>query len=602
MKTINIFLLVLFSILYINISKAKAIKETESEWNTDIAEEDVIDVEEDYVKSFEGVEEVSSYKAVPEEETEIVEEEEVSDLLLRETTYGPVIGNSENNDKVLVWYNIPYASAPVGKLRWEAPVDPKPWKEALNCTAPGEIALQMSDDKVVGTEDCLNLDVYSTPKAKKLPVMVYIHGGNNQTGHSRELIGNEIVLRNNCIYISINYRLGIFGFNSLPALHTKKGSTGNYALLDMAKALDWIKENAERFGGDSDNITITGFSAGGRDVMAMLISPLFTNKFHKAIVFSGGMTVADVDDSVKRTASVLAPLAVEDKVASSEAKAKEWLMTDSKEVKEWLYSVSSERLVSLMGNAGIRMSVFPHLFNDDVVIPKEGFSTTKWNSVPVIMLTGSTEFSFFNFGASIWYIPTAFEAGPKDQTAANDFSVHYGSEMYRIFNAQSSAEKMFDQYKDDIYLCQVDFGSEYSDYVIPGVGSFHGVFIPMLASEHGYAGMYDFKSEAYQAMATVFNKQLKSFLEDGNPNGEDLPFWKKWTPKHPVSMVLDAIDNKSSAQCKDVSTSFEKLIAEMEADTSVTEQGKSLVISKVLNGRWFSEPLDQHFKNPSLWK
>jgi len=490
----------------------------------------------------------------------------------------------------------------VGKLRWEAPVDPKPWKEPLNCTAPGEIALQMSDDKVVGTEDCLNLDVYSTPTAKKLPVMVYIHGGNNQTGHSRELIGNEIVLKNNCIYISINYRLGIFGFNSLPALHTKKGSTGNYALLDMAKALDWIKENAEKFGGDSDNITITGFSAGGRDVMAMLISPLFANKFHKAIVFSGGMTVADIDDSIKRTASVLAPLAVHDKVASSEEKAKEWLMTDSKEVKEWLYSVSSERLCALMGNAGIRMSVFPHLFNDDVVIPKEGFSTTKWNSVPVIMLTGSTEFSFFNFGASIWYIPTAFEAGPKDQAAANAFSVHYGSEMYRIFNAQSSAEKMYDQYKDDIYLCQVDFGSEYSDYMIPGVGSFHGVFIPMLASEHGYAGMYDFKSKAYQAMATVFNKQLKFFLENGNPNGEDLPEWKKWTPKHSVSMVLDAVDNKSSAKCKDVSTSFDKLIAEMEADTSVTKQGKSLVIGSVLNGRWFSEPLDKHFKNPSLWK
>jgi len=528
-----------------------------------------------------------------------IKRHEKKDSLIRKTKYGSVLGT--NDDGVLIWYGIPYGAAPVGDLRWAAPQNPKPWRDTLNCTVPAEIALQMSSDEIVGTEDCLNLDVYSPPKAKKLPVMVYIHGGNNQTGHSKELIGNEIVIKNNCIYISINYRLGIFGFNNLPALHTKSGSSGNYALLDMAKALDWIKENVSKFGGDPKNITITGFSAGGRDVMAMLISPLFAHKFHKAIVFSGGMTIADMDDSIKRIASVLAPLAVEDKVAQNEEKAKAWLMTSKKEVKKWLYSVDSNRLVTLMGNAGIRMSVFPHLFNDGVVIPKEGFATKKWNSVPLIMVTGSTEFSFFNYGSALWSSPEGYSLGDEIPVAMN-FASLYGSDMYRIFNAQISAEKMYKRYDSKIYISQVEYGSDNSGTKIDGIGSFHGVFIPMLSSTvHGYIGMANFDEAGYRALAEIFNGQIKKFLKNGNPNGSGLPKWKKWTPKKPVSMVLDATDGKASAQCKDVSISYDEIFAKMDADESLSSKGKSLVIANVLNGRWFSDPLDKHYNNPSLW-
>ncbi|ORX35194.1 Carboxylesterase type B [Piromyces finnis] len=523
--------------------------------------------------------------------------------LIRNTKFGSVEGTKKITDDgdVLVWYNIPYAEEPTGNLRWAAPVDPQPWNNILDCTVPGEVALQMDSDNIIGTEDCLNLDIYAPKNAKKLPVMVYIHGGNNQTGESKELKGNDIVIRNNVIYISINYRLGIFGFNILPALHTEAGSTGNYALLDMAKALDWIKNNVKEFGGDPNNITISGFSAGGRDVMAMLISPLFAKKFHKAIVFSGGMTIADVNDSIKRTASAVAPLAVEDNMAATEEEAKTWLMTDGMDVKEWLYSVSSERLCALMGNAGIRMSVFPHLFNDGVVIPEEGFSTSKWNDVPVLMLTGSTEFSFFNLGSGIWYTPSAFALGT-DLQPAKDFACTYGSDMYRIFNAQSSAEKMFNKYKSDIYVCQVDFGAQNSGYPIEVVGSFHGIFIPMLSNDNTYSDIYDFESSEYQDMAAIFNKQLKNFLRRGNPNEKGNSDWKPWTPSQPLSMVLDAVDGKATAQCKNVSTSFAEIISRMEDDISVSDNGKTLAITNVLNGRWFSEPVDEYYNNPSLWE
>ena len=379
-----------------------------------------------------------------------------TDALTRQTQYGPVQGTLENGAEI--WYAIPYGAAPVGELRWTPPQDPEAWSESVDCTSPGEMAYQMASGEASGTEDCLNLDVYAPEGAENLPVLVFLHGGNNQTGNTKELIGSELVVNDGCVFVTLNYRLGIFGFNCLPALQTEEGSTGNYAMLDVAKALDWVKDNIAAFGGDPENITISGFSAGGRDVMAMLVSPLFAGKFQKAIAFSGGMTIADVSESVSAIAAAVAPLAVEDGKAEDEAAAKAWLMTDGGDVKEWLYGVSSERLCALMGNAGIRMSVFPHLYNDGVVFPVEGFETDTWNSVPVIMLTGSTEFSFFDYGDAFWNSDEAAALDETDLQAAKDFANAYGSDMYRIFNAQCSAETMYDKYGADIYLCQVDYG------------------------------------------------------------------------------------------------------------------------------------------------
>ena len=443
---------------------------------------------------------------------------------------------------------------------------------------------------------------FGKERAENLPVLVFLHGGNNQTGNTQELIGSELAVRDDCVFVTLNYRLGIFGFNCLPALQTEDGSTGNYAMLDVAKALDWVKDNITVFGGDPDNITISGFSAGGRDVMAMLVSPLFTGKFQKAIAFSGGMTIADVDESISAVAAAVAPLAVEDGMAEDEESARAWLMTDGADVKDWLYSVSSDRLCVLMGNAGIRMSVFPHLYNDGVVFPKEGFATGDYNSVPLIMLTGSTEFSFFDYGDAFWDTDEAAVLDETELQAAKDFANTYGSDMYRIFNAECSAETMFAHYDADIYLCQVDYGSAASDYQIPDYGAFHGIFVPMLSSVNNYSDLYDFSEPGYQSMAAAFNAYLKSFLATGNPNADGLAEWSSWTPETPVSMVLDAANGEGSEECRDVSTTYADIIARMEADESVSEEGKALAIANVMNGRWFSDALDAYYGNPSLWK
>ena len=110
----------------------------------------------------------------------------------RSTQYGPVVGLDQGES--LVWYGIPYGAAPVGELRWQAPQDPAVWTEAKDCTAPSEVAYQYGSG-AIGTEDCLKLDVYTTPNAHKLPVLVFIHGGNNQTGNTKEILGSELVVR-----------------------------------------------------------------------------------------------------------------------------------------------------------------------------------------------------------------------------------------------------------------------------------------------------------------------------------------------------------------------------------------------------------------------
>lgn len=521
---------------------------------------------------------------------------------IKATQFGYVKG--VKNKKNVVWYGIPYAQSPTKKLRWQAPKSPKRWSKTLNCTQPKASAIQYVEDKKTGkisskgTDDCLNLDVYSKPKAQKLPVIVYIHGGNNQSGNAQEIKGNEIVQRNNCVYVSLSYRLGLLGFNCLPSLINKQNKTGNFALLDIAKGLDWVKNNIRNFGGDPQNITVSGFSAGGRDVMAMLISPLFKGKFNKAIVYSGGMTTSTPQLAAKKIASILAPLAVADQKAKSLKDARKFLLSNSKKTRDYLYSISSARIASAVGNANIRMSAFPHLYADGVVLPKSGFKTTKYNDVPLLMLTGTTEFSFFNNFDQSYNKITDEET--KNKSIA--FGNKYGSDMYRIFNAEMSAEQMSKKYKSNIYIAEINYGSPTSPSKIPMFNSFHGIFVPMLADQNGYTSLYNFKvAKGYQNMAQIFNKYLAHFIRSGNPNGTRLTKWNKWTMKKKKSQVFDADASKAIIKSKNTSKSYKEIMKEMDDDTTLTSKQKKYVIDHALNGRWFSSALEKKYHTDNLW-
>ena len=287
------------------------------------------------------------------------------------TEQGLINGAYDAQHQVVEWLGVPYAAPAKGELRWRGPEPAKKHKGVLECTSYAPSNMQSKNGKPVGEEGVLMLDIVRPDtEEKKLPVLVFIHGGNNQTGNSQMLKGNMLAKETNAVYVSIQYRLGVLGFNNLPALQrgNKLEKSGNYGLLDQAAALDWVKKNIKHFGGDPDNITVSGFSAGGRDVLAMLIASNFKDKFAKMISFSGGLTVADPELSQKVLAKKLAPLAVEDGKASDLITAEKWLLSDkgkeAKAVRNYLHNVKAERLAPVMAGAVIRMSAFPHLYAD----------------------------------------------------------------------------------------------------------------------------------------------------------------------------------------------------------------------------------------------
>ena len=528
--------------------------------------------------------------------------------LVRDTQFGRVKGYE--GKEALIWQGIPYGGDTSGENRWKEPIDPEPWTNEREVTEAGAVALQSGADGAIGSEDALNLDIYRPNNEKEdLPVLVYIHGGNNQTGNAQEISGASFVGAHDAIVVSVNYRLGALGFNPLPALKTgtDEENSGNYAMLDLAKSLDWIRANIANFGGDSQNVTVAGFSAGGRDVMAMLVSPLFEGKFDKAVSFSGGMTIADQEKSQEVFAKALAPLVVADGVKKDEAEAQAWLLTSDQEVADYLYAVNGERLVSLMGNAGIRMSVFHHLYNDGTVLPKEGFDITTYNSVPLLMLTGEQEFSLF--GRFDPYFGDAVADGTidtdKTMTTQYDFINAYGGQLYSLFNLQDSAVKMSGNYEAPIYGMEIMFG-ENPDFVseeMAKLGSFHGVFVPLLDTDsQNYAGLVtdSYETEGAQALSTLFQDYLFEFISDGNPNGSELPEWSAWKEEADENILfLDADATTATAKMGKKEFDYASVLAAIKKDTSITEEQKDELLSTVMNGRWFSYELDKTYGNLS---
>ena len=220
---------------------------------------------------------------------------------------GQIKGIPSLADGVTLFCAVPYAAAPVGELRWAAPQPVTPWEGVRNCDIFSHIAWQSGNapgtfygDEFYweGTpdcdEDCLYLNVWAPTKSlgkdAGLPVALWIHGGAYMNGYGFEVTmdGDEWAKRG-VILVTVNYRLGGFGFFSHPELSAEQGGhSGNYGLMDQIAALQWVKNNIAAFGGDPGNITIFGQSAGAMSVKNLMISPMSRDLISKAIIQSGG--------------------------------------------------------------------------------------------------------------------------------------------------------------------------------------------------------------------------------------------------------------------------------------------------------------------------
>ena len=226
---------------------------------------------------------------------------------------GKIQGVPTETAGVLIYKGIPFAAPPVGDLRWKAPQPVIPWMGVRKADKFGPACIQAdqvetptpdgqvnyykefyTDGDPVRSEDCLYLNVWTPASGKvdaKLPVAVWIHGGAFNHGYGYEIeFDGEAYAKRGVVLVTINYRLGVLGFMAHPALSQENPQkvSGNYGMLDQLAAVEWVRQNIRQFGGDPENITCFGQSAGAMSVRCLSVSPLAKGKFQRAIIQSGG--------------------------------------------------------------------------------------------------------------------------------------------------------------------------------------------------------------------------------------------------------------------------------------------------------------------------
>jgi para-nitrobenzyl esterase len=348
-----------------------------------------------------------------------------SNSVIAATTAGKVRGTLRAKGRIADFRGIPYAAPPVGPRRWQPPAPVESWKGTLKCTKFGPCAFQRAAGlevlfeafieglglsaarkkalataiklaKLKESEDCLQLNVrapgHATELGAGLPVMVWIHGGDHTDGSGTEpLYNGDALPERGCVLVTINYRLGLFGFLAHPELADESPDrvSGNYGLLDQIAALEWVRDNISAFGGDPGNVTIFGESAGGEAVLNLMTTPRARGLFHRAIAQSpsdGGRWL-----HLRRPA--LDFMAAEDAGVEFANVA---VGTGEGQL-ERLRSMSAEELTSnYQSNALLGRHFYPVV--DDVILPTtpmSAFSAQNQASVPLMIGYNSDEGSLF---------------------------------------------------------------------------------------------------------------------------------------------------------------------------------------------------------------
>lgn len=323
---------------------------------------------------------------------------------------GPIYGKSDANN-TQAFLGIPYAKPPVGSLRWRAPQPPTPWTASRAATTLAPMCIQIGSffgepdpatfGQPVGSEDCLYVNVWRpNSTADNLPVFLWIHGGSNVKGSIREPLYNGAYLASkaNMVVVTVQYRLGMLGFLNHPAIKTgeAKDDSGNYTTLDLVRALDWVRANAQAFGGDANSVTIAGQSAGCINTWGLLQSPLANGKFQRAWCMSGVPNGYPPAVGTIAANSMIDNLIVDNGSASTttQAAAQHALMSSS-QIRSLLYSASAAQIMKLTPSP-----IVPGHFTDGTVIRAGGLVDVVagvYNRVPLVIGTTRDEGSYFAY-------------------------------------------------------------------------------------------------------------------------------------------------------------------------------------------------------------
>lgn len=485
------------------------------------------------------------------------------------TEHGMLQGTwSETDLSIGVFRGIPYAQPPVGELRWRAPKDLTSWTGVRQATTFGAACWQSySDDAFVWSrgefprsEDCLHLNIWQPEKTDATaPVMVWFHGGAHTGGFAHvELFDGTELARQGVVVVTVNYRLGPWGFLAHPALaeESEHNSTGNYGLMDKIAALKWVEKNIQGFGGNPDNVTLFGQSAGSSSVCALMASPLADGLFHKAIGQSAACLVKERHDANgQERGARLAQLALGElsaKTSKVQVSAKQ------------LRSIDNQTLLSAMENSD--WSEGSRIVVDGWVLPKapvDIFNANQQAKVP--LLVGSLA----NEGHELLPLNNALTESELDQylsktfaaTApklkalyADDLAVSPGMALREILTDAFMAMSMrgWAQYNHNAgqptYLYFMDYvPPAYQIYLFDdpnlnlphgprSAGAYHSGDLAYVFNNVGKTG--DFWLEEDFAMARAMSGYWTNFAKTGDPNGGNLPNWSLYEPQNHSTQLL----------------------------------------------------------------
>jgi para-nitrobenzyl esterase len=404
-----------------------------------------------------------------------------------------------------------------------------------------------------GSEDCLYLNIWrpKTPE-RKLAVYLYIHGGGNSIATSADITyyGNIVAEKSNLLYISVNYRLGAMGwFIHLAVTDTgsPEDKSGNFGTLDLIKALEWVRDNIEAFGGDPNNVTIAGESGGAFNVLSLLISPTAKGLFHRAVAESGLSYIWSTDTAEAQSINLLMSLLIKDRKAKDQEEARQIIdKMSEKEVNDYLRSKSAFKITKNIPTRDFGMADWRTIFTDGTVIPKEGyavFSTGEWvNKVPLIIGCTKDELKLFGY----------FRNDPPRSTRKYDLIWGYCSLLWRVSGLDSLVTQMTLNANVPIYTYRFDWGSPDNNgvSVLPkkkgrDLGAHHAAEIPFflgrgMGSLSIILGKTHTKRNRFgrDKLTELCMSYLANFTRSGNPNGHNVPHWSPWDKREGKNKIL----------------------------------------------------------------
>jgi para-nitrobenzyl esterase len=481
----------------------------------------------------------------------------------------------------IAFRGIPYARPPVGELRWQPPQPPLPWQGVREALQPGSACTQRTSGlapfiapmakaygsafeqpSIKSSEDCLYLDVWvpEWPVKRALPVMVWLHGGSNTVGSGTQSTYDGVSLtRHGVLLVTLNYRLGVMGFFSHPDLSAESPhhSSGNYGLLDQLAALSWVRQNIAQFGGDPDNVTLFGESAGAIDAAQLMASPLAAGLFKRVIsesgpAFGSGQTSSQAE-AFGRAVSALAP-------GNSQSTPLEKLRALSATEVEALVLKAKEHFPADITAATADGWVLP-------MSPQQAFLTGSIQKVDLLIGFNGRELSAFRLSAAAAAKSSGGQSSVTDSGGLSKFveaarpyfggwtkpaiAIYFGRILLNKNAGLDGAAN------DLIGACPIGAMASLTnasgqrvfvyrfDRSIPGkgeaeLGAFHSLEVPYVFGSLRDREWQWLPSTADDAsLSDLLQTYWTNFAKTSNPNASGLPNWPAWSDEEKEFLVVN---------------------------------------------------------------